>query len=166
MVQPNFRWDEDDMAPTTTEAAARAQLLRHFVRTLRALPAGSALARRHPDLPKAGLHGGITSAVDADDPDHLAFFDIAYWVIGATPQNSDRYFELVLDAWREKGWPTRTDRDTSPRAGYTRTTDGFGISVRQSVDGYLSVSGTTPLFGADSDKGRPLPPRIDHPSEG
>ncbi|MEV6771257.1 hypothetical protein AB0N05_21820 [Nocardia sp. NPDC051030] len=152
------------MAPATTQAAARAQLLRHFTETLRALPAELALTLRHPDLPAAALHRGVNLPWDESDPDNpLEFFDIRYWVLGTTPDTSDRYFDLVLSAWGAQGWSTRTDRDSRPRTAYARTSDGYGLTVTQSVNGYLSMAGSTPPFAPDSDEGGPLPTGIDHP---
>lgn len=154
------------MPPQTTQAAARAQLLRHLTETLRILPTESALALQHPDLPAAGLHRGVTLPFDDNDPDDiLEFFDISYWVIGTTPDTSDRYFDLVIHAWCDHGWATRTDRNTRPRTGYARTSDGYGLTITQSVNGYLSMSGSTPPFASDSVEGNPLPSRIDRPSE-
>jgi hypothetical protein len=161
------------MLPATTQVAARAQLLRHFTETLRILPTESALALRHPDLPKAVLHRGVTlpfneydlDDVKSDPDDILGFFDIAYWVIGATSATSDRYFDLVMRAWCDHGWTTRTDRNSRPLAGYARISDGYGLAIRQSVNGFLSMSGSTPPFASDSVEGSPLPPRIDHPSK-
>lgn len=151
---------------TTTQAAARAELLRHFTATLAVLPTELSLALRHPDLPKAVFHRGVTLPWNANDPDDiLEFFDISYWVLGTTPDNSDRYFDLVLRAWGGQGWVTRTDGDERPRTGDTRTSDGYGLTVSQSVNGYLSMSGSTPPFAFDSDEGDPLPTRIDHPAE-
>ncbi|MBO0881725.1 MAG: hypothetical protein J2P17_15565 [Mycobacterium sp.] len=154
------------MPPATTQAAARAQLLRHFTETLRALPTESALALRHPDLPVAGFHSGVTLPFDENDPGGvLEFFDISYWVLGATPTTSDRYFDLLMHTWSDLGWATRTDRNTRPRTGYARTSDGYGLTITQSVNGYLSLSGATPPFASDSVEGTVLPSRIDHPTE-
>ncbi|MFJ4658122.1 hypothetical protein ACIP5Y_43220 [Nocardia sp. NPDC088792] len=152
------------MPPATTQAAARAQLQRHFAETLRALPAGLALVQWHPELPKAGLPRGVTLPWDESDPDDvLEFFDLGYWVLGTTPDTSDRYFDLILEVWRELGWPTRTDRDARPRTGYGSTPDGYGLTVTQSINGYLSLAGSTPPFPAGSDEGDPPPLRIDRP---
>lgn len=154
------------MPPVTTQAAARAELLRHFTETLAALPTELALALRHPDLPKAVLHPGVTLPWNENDPDDiLEFFDIAYWVLGTTPDTSDRYFDLVMRAWAERGWATRTEEDSPPRTGDAQTSDGYGLTITQSVDGYLSMSGSTPPFAFDSAEGSPLPTRIEHPAE-
>ncbi|WP_040790840.1 hypothetical protein [Nocardia paucivorans] len=151
------------MSPTT-QAAARAQLLRHFTETLRALPMESALALQHPDFPMAGFHHGVILPFDEDPDATLEFFDISYWVIGATPDTSDRYFDQVMHVWHAQGRTTRTDRNTRPRTGYTRTSDGYGLTITQSVNGYLSLSGSTPPFVHGSIEGDPLPARIDHPA--
>lgn len=152
------------MPPAATQATVRAQLLRHFTTTLQALPAGTALVLRHPDLPRAALHNGITLPWDASDPDDaLEFFDIRYWLLGTTPDTSDAYFDLVLRTWSEKGWATRTDRDARPRTGYAETPDGYGLTVTQSINGYLSLAGSTPAFPAGSDEGDPPALRIDRP---
>ncbi|MFI1915038.1 hypothetical protein [Nocardia sp. NPDC020380] len=149
------------MPPAATQATVRAQLLRHFTATLQALPAGTALVLRHPDLPRAALHNGITLPWNASDPDDaLEFFDIRYWMLGATPDSSDAYFDLVLRGWDEKGWATRTDREARPRTGYAETPDGYGLTLTQSVNGYLSMAGTTPPFPADSEAGSALPARV------
>ncbi|MET9485809.1 hypothetical protein [Nocardia sp. NPDC006630] len=154
------------MPSATTQGEIRAQLLRHFTETLRAVPAELALALRHPDLPAAAFHRGVRLPWDESDPDNLLeFFDIRYWVLGTTPDTSDRYFDLVLRAWREQGWAIRTDDDARPRTGYTQTHDGYGLTLTQSVNGYLSMAGSTPSFAPDSDEGSPLPARIDRPAE-
>ncbi|WP_380236757.1 hypothetical protein [Kitasatospora aburaviensis] len=136
--------------PIVSRAAACAQLLRHFTETLRTWPAGTALALRHPDLPKAVLHGGVTMGLaldfDEEGPDDAsAVFTIRYWVIGATPENSDRYFDLLVAAWQADGRPTRVEQ-AHPRAGYAETTDGYRLSASRSLNGYLSVAGSTPPF--------------------
>ncbi|MGW4117295.1 hypothetical protein [Nocardia sp. NPDC004711] len=153
------------MPTVTTQAAARAQLVRHFEATLRALPTEMALALRHPDLPKAVFHDGVALSWDGNDPDDgPKFLDIRYWVLGTAPEASDRYFDLVLRAWSEQGWSTRIGREVMPRSGYANTPDGYGFALTQSVNGYLSLAGTTPPFDPESDAGDPMPARIEHPS--
>ncbi|MFI6870195.1 hypothetical protein [Nocardia sp. NPDC050406] len=150
------------MPTATTQAAAREQLLRHFTEILRALPSELALALRHPDLPKAAFHHGVNLPWDESDPDNpLEFLDIRYWVLGTTPDSSDRYFDLVLRAWREQGWETRSAGDARPRTGYARTSDGYGLTLTQSVNGYLSMSGTTPPFVPDPADTSSFPTEID-----
>lgn len=154
------------MPPATTQPEARAQLLRHFTETLRILPIEFALALRHPDLPKAWLHHGVTLPYQYNDLDVVSeFFDITYWVIGTTPDTADRYFDLVMRAWGDQGWETRIDRNSRPRVGHVRTSDGYGLAIRQTVNGYLSMSGSTPPFASGSVEGNPLPSRIDRPAE-
>lgn len=152
------------MRSEITQSTARKQLYRYFVRTLRALPAELALSLFHPEIPQAQLHNGVAlPCEDTDQEFDSEFFDIAYWVTGTTPDTVDEYFDLIVRSWNEFGWPTRTDRSSRPRAAYTRTSDRFGLSVRQSVDGSLSISGSTPPFAADSAVGKPLPQFIEHP---
>ncbi|WP_067695708.1 hypothetical protein [Nocardia jejuensis] len=154
------------MPSATTQAAARAHLLRHFTQTLRALPAEFALTLHHPDLPAANLHRGVNLPWEQNNPDNLLeFFDIRYWVVGTTPDTSDEYFDLVTKAWTEQSWPTRTDRPARPRTTYTRTPDGYGLTLTQSINGYLSLAGSTPAFAPDSPEGEPVPTRIDRPAE-
>jgi hypothetical protein len=152
------------MSPEPTQATAQKRLYRQLVRTLRSLPAGAALSLAHPDLRQAHLHSGVSLPVDdsADEVDS-EFFDIAYWVIGATPCVASEYFDLIVRSWIQSGWPTRTDRDSRPRAAYTRAPDGVGLSVRESVNGYVSLSGSTPPFAVGSPSGPPFPESIDHP---
>ncbi|MFC5887437.1 hypothetical protein RMN57_22905 [Kitasatospora sp. CM 4170] len=152
-----------------TESAARAQLLQHLTETLRNLPAGSALVRLHPDLPKAAFNAGATvrfehDLADVDETIVPARFNIAYWVSGLSPADSDRNFDLLLEAWRDSGWRTNATRDAGPRAGYADTIDGFHLALQQSVQGYLSLHGSTPRFWPGPDEGSPLPDRIDHPA--
>ncbi|MGV9663631.1 hypothetical protein ACWDUL_25825 [Nocardia niigatensis] len=152
------------MPTATTQAAARAQLLRHLSETLRELPE-LALVLRHPDLPKAQFHAGVTLPWDDSDPDNpLIFLDIRYWVLGATPETSDQDFDLMLRGWQDRGWATSTEHDARPRIGYARTPDGYTFALTQSVNGYLSLAGSTPPFDPESKAGEPLPARIDHPS--
>ncbi|MBF6327534.1 hypothetical protein [Nocardia transvalensis] len=150
------------MLPATTQAAAREQLLRYYTETLRILPPELALTLRHPDLPNAVLHRGVTLPWNDSDPDNvLEFFTISYWVLGTTPDTCDRYFDLVIRAWEQQGWPTQTDEN--PRSADTRTPDGYGFTLIQSVNGYLSLSGATPSFEPDAEEATPYPTRIDHP---
>ncbi|MFF0628743.1 hypothetical protein [Streptomyces sp. NPDC004296] len=167
------------MVPIVTQGAARAQLLRHLTEMLRALPAELSLALWHPDLPKARMHDGVTLAgsrfddaesdVDADgdeggDVGRSAVFDIGYWVVGTTPDTSGRHLDMVLRVWNERGWTTRTFRDSPPLHGFARSPDGYGFGVRQSINGYLSMSGTTPAFMVAPNPEAPFPERIDHPA--
>ncbi|WP_395292485.1 hypothetical protein ACF9IK_01990 [Kitasatospora hibisci] len=162
------------MAPIVSRAAACAQLLRHLTETLRTWPSGTVLALRHPDLPKAVLHDGVTMGLaadfDEDGPEGAsAVFTIRYWVIGATPENSDRYFDLLVAAWQAAGRPVQVEQ-AHPRAGCTKTADGYRFSVGLSLNGYLSLAGSTPPFwshgpdGPDGSGGTGasslLPPRI------
>ncbi|WP_067902233.1 hypothetical protein [Nocardia vaccinii] len=152
------------MRSELTRAQAQDRLYRYFVQTLRALPAELALSLVHPKLPKARFHNGVVLPFDENDPDvDLEFFDIAYWVIGTTSDSADESFDLVVRVWQEFGRPIRTDRSSRPRAAYTYTADGYGLSVRQSVDGSVSLAGSTPPFPAHPREGRPLPESIEHP---
>ncbi|MFQ6228769.1 hypothetical protein [Nocardia sp. NPDC002869] len=152
------------MTSQPTQGAAREQLYRYFVLTLRTLPVGSALALSHPELPHAHLHAGVTlPAKDFAAEVGAELFDMAYWVIEAPSGVRSDYFELIVQSWNRFGWSTRTDRDTPPRAAYTRTPGHAGLSVRESVGGYLSLSGSTPPFAVGSPAGMPLPEVIEHP---
>ncbi|MGA6208772.1 hypothetical protein ACPESR_28855 [Nocardia testacea] len=143
---------------------AREQLHRHFLRTLRALPAGSALSLSHPALPQARLHSGVVLPVgDSAGQVDAEFFDIAYWLVTAAPGAESRYFDMTVQSWERFGWPTRIDRDSRPRAAYTRTPDHVGLSVQESVDGFVSLSGSTAPFAVDSAAGPPFPELIERP---
>ncbi|MFF8918344.1 hypothetical protein ACF08M_34860 [Streptomyces sp. NPDC015032] len=161
------------MLPIVTQATARAQLLRHLTETLRALPAELSLALWHPDLPKARMHDGVTlfgSPFDDDDADgdeggdigRSAVFDIRYWVVGTTPDTSGVYLDMVMRVWSDRGWTTRTSRDSPPLHGVAHSPDGCGFSIWQSINGYLSMSGTTATFIVDPNPKAPFPDRIDH----
>jgi hypothetical protein len=146
-----------------TQAAAREQLYRHLLRTLRMLPAESALSLVHPELPQARLHRGVILPCEDADPEVDAeFFDIAYWLTGVASEGAGECFDLIVRAWIGFGWPTRADRESPPRAAYTRTPDQFGLSVRESVDGYVSLSGATPPFARDTPAGDPFPQTIEY----
>lgn len=153
------------MPPAASQATARARLLEYFADTLRILPPESALLLQHPELPAAGFHHGVTLPYDDTPDSDTEFFDISYWVAGADPENSDGYFDLVLRAWTELDPQARPDRHMRPRTGYARTSDGYGLTVTQSVTGYLSVSGSTPPFGSGTPEGEPFPSRIEHPGD-
>lgn len=160
----NRAGDGGPMAFESTQAAACRQLYRYFVRTLHTLPVGSVLSLSHPELPHAHLHSGVTLPVD--DPAAEAdaeLFDIAYWIISPPLEAESNYFDLIVQSWNRFGWPTRTDRDRRPRAAYTRTPDRVGLSVRESVDGFVSLAGSTAPFAVGSPVGRPLPELIEHP---
>ncbi|MGW5385181.1 hypothetical protein [Nocardia sp. NPDC003963] len=152
------------MNPEPTQTRARERLYRHFVRTLRSLPAGSALSLSHPDLPEAQMHAGVILPVgDYTAEADTEFFDIAYWVVAASPETEHDYFDLIVQSWNRFGWPIRIERASRPRAAYTRTPDRSGLSVRESVDGFVSLSGSTAPFAVGSPAGRPLPESIRHP---
>ncbi|WP_416564718.1 hypothetical protein [Nocardia testacea] len=143
-----------------TQAAAGRRLYRHFLRTLRALPEGAVLSLVHPELPNAYLHSGVTLPVDDSAAE---FFDIAYWVVAAGTEKESDYFDLIVRAWGRFGWPARIDRDSRPRAAYARTPDRGGLSVRESVDGFVSLSGSTTPFAVGSPVGPAFPESIEHP---
>ncbi len=147
-----------------TQAEARKVLYGYLQRTLRLLPVGAALSLVHPDIPQARLHGGVVlPRTDTETDAPAEAFDISYWVTGIGPEAAGDCFDLVVASWTRAGWPTRTDRDSAPRAGYTRTPDRFGLSIRENADGDMSLSGTTPPFAAGSPAGPPLPESIGHP---
>lgn len=153
------------MTSELTQAAARAQLYRCIRRTLGAFPAGSTLSLVHPAIPHARLHRGVTLPYRGTGPDtDTEFFDIGYWVTGIGPDALSVCFDRTVLSWIEGGWPTRIDRDCAPRAAYTRTPDRFGLSVRESLEGYLSISGSTPPFAPGGPIGEPFPEFIEHPS--
>ncbi|WP_147471730.1 hypothetical protein [Nocardia stercoris] len=152
------------MRTELTQTAARKRLHRYFVGTLRALPANLTLALVHPEIPQARFHNGVTLPCDDSDEDVRAeFFDIAYWIIGTTPDNVDGIFESVIRFWIELGWPIQTDHGPRPRAAYARTSDNFSLSLQQSIDGYVSLAGSTPPFSPGPAEESPLPERIEHP---
>ncbi|QHC23437.1 hypothetical protein [Streptomyces sp. GS7] len=125
------------------------------------LPPELSLALRHPDLPRAGLHGGVVLSEDLNHPDDgWATFNIRYWMLGTTPNTCDRYFDLVTGVWREWGWTIRDEGDARTRTGWADAPDGYGLTLTRSVNGYLSMGGWTPLFLRDSVVGEPMPRRI------
>lgn len=79
------------------------------------------------------------------------------------PDTSEQYFDMVMRVWSDRGWPTRTISTSRPSARAADTPDGYGLSLTQSVNGYLGMAGATPSF-AGSEPGDPLPARIDHPA--
>lgn len=87
-------------------------------------------------------------------------FDVRYWVLGTAPDTRDRYFDLVTGVWREWGWATRHGGAAGTRTGWADTPDGYGLALTRSVNGHLSMAGSTPLFLRDSVVGEPMPTRI------
>lgn len=149
------------MNTVSTQAQARAQLLRHFTRTQSALPPELSLALRHPDLPRAVLHHGVVLPEELNDPENgWATFDICYWLLGTTPDTCDRSFGLVTGVWRGWGWPTTEIPTPRARWAQAHTPDGYTLAVQQSLNGYLSMAGSTPLFRRDTAEGDPLPTAI------
>ncbi|MGW4770163.1 hypothetical protein ACWEO2_19210 [Nocardia sp. NPDC004278] len=149
-----------------TQAAARDQLHRYVLRTLRALPAELSLSLHHPELPRARLHRGVTLPFADDGRDVVSeYLTIGYWVIGTTPDTVGWYFDSVVRSWNEFGWPTRVDQNSSrTRAADTRTPDDYQLHIQRSANGYLSLSGSTPPFPVGSIAGDPLPQVIEHPT--
>ncbi|MFE7796253.1 hypothetical protein [Nocardia sp. NPDC057440] len=151
------------MSSEPTRAAALDQLYGHLQRTVGVLPSESALSLVHPAIPQARLHRGVTLPYRAGDPgDITEFFDISYWVVGIAPDAVGACFDHVVRSWIEAGWPTRTDRDAPPRAAFTQTPDRFGLSVRETADHYMSLSGSTPPFDPGGPMGAPFPESIGH----
>ncbi len=110
---------------------------------------------------------GVTLPFADDGRDVTSeYFSIGYWMIGTTPDTVGRYFDLVVRAWTEFGWPTRTDPDHfRTRAADTHTPDGYELAIQRSVNGWLSLSGSTCPFPVGSTAGDPLPRVIEHPAE-
>ncbi|GAA3481696.1 hypothetical protein GCM10018966_062270 [Streptomyces yanii] len=133
------------------QAQARTRLLRHFTDTLRALPPELSLALQHPDLPHAGLHRGVVLSEDLNHPDDgWATFNIRYWVLGTTPDTSDRYFDLVTGVWREGDSATRDEGPAPTHTSWADAPDGHTLVLTRSVNDYLSMADATPLFLRDS----------------
>jgi hypothetical protein len=147
-----------------TQAAARDQLHRYIIQTLHALPAKLSLSLQHPDLPRALLHRGVTMPFADDGRDVVSeYFTIGYWMVGITPDAVGAFFDLVVRSWNDFGWPTRVDRsDSGTRAADTHTPDDYQLHIQRSVNGYLSLSGSTPPFPVGSVAGDPLPQVIEH----
>ncbi|WP_141720798.1 hypothetical protein [Streptomyces sp. Ncost-T10-10d] len=80
-------------------------------------------------------------------------------MLGTTPDTRDRYFDLVTGVWREWGWATRDGGAARTLTGWD-TPDGYGLALTRSVNGYLSMAGSAPLFLRDSVVGEPMPTRI------
>ncbi|ONM49257.1 hypothetical protein [Nocardia donostiensis] len=147
-----------------SEATAREQLHRYLVETLRALPARLSLSQVDPAMPEAVFSPGTTLPCnDNDDEAGPRYFDIGYWLIGTTAATSDVDIDLVAAAWTRLGWRTHTPHRGRPRAVFCRTPDQYGLTVQQSVDGHLSLFGSTPPFPSDATGGEPLPRTIEHP---
>ncbi|GAA3514130.1 hypothetical protein [Actinocatenispora rupis] len=144
------------MATEPDQSAARRILLGHLVRTLGALPAAASLSLRHPRLPRARLHGGVTLGVDDD----TEVFDIPYWIVGVTAAHLD----AVARAWDGFGWATRRAPRPTTGAAYARTPDGCGLAVQSAVTGDLSLAGTTAPFPTGSLAGQRMPDHIAHPA--
>lgn len=151
-----------------TEAGARQQLHTYFLDTLRILPTTFSLARCHPELPPHKcLHPGITAPCNDDedsDGNGPRYFDISYWIVGVALDVSDEYFDRIIGGWSKIGWQPRALRDTRRRVAYARTADQYGLNLIQSIDGYLSLAGSTPAFPADAVGGEPMPEAIAHPN--
>ncbi|MEV0356839.1 hypothetical protein AB0H71_12325 [Nocardia sp. NPDC050697] len=149
------------MSEVTGATAVRARLCGYLADILHPLPTGSALVLRHPELPDAAFHDGVTLPWnDSDTGASLVFADIAYWVLGPAPDAADDCFDAVLRRWQDRGLTPLRDRAARPRSGTVATADGYRLAVRQSVRGHLSVSGSTPPFPADPDAAEPFPDRI------
>ncbi|WP_040720378.1 hypothetical protein [Nocardia veterana] len=146
-----------------TEPARR--LFRYLERTLIALPIDVRLALSHPRIPGARFHGGVLLPC-VDGRADTVFFDIAYWIIGVPADRLDWTFDLIVRGWSEAGWPVDVGRLSRPRAAFARTSDGFGLAVRQSVDGDLSLAGSTPPFFPGTGVEFAFPETIVHPGAG
>ncbi|ONM49254.1 hypothetical protein [Nocardia donostiensis] len=153
------------MPMAASESIARQQLYRYFLDTLRMLPVELSLSVHNAAVPTAAFDVGTTLPCDDSDDGRTGplYFDISYWLIGTTPASSDAVIDLVVGAWAALGWRTRTGRTTRPRSAFCRTPDYYGLAVQQSVDGHLSLSGSTPPFPPDTAGGAPLPRTIEHP---
>ncbi len=102
---------------------------------------------------------------DDDDDEGVGphYFEISYWIAGAGPDESDRHFDSVAAGWRKMGWETGVDRNTRPRAAFTRAPGGYGLTIQQSIKGDLSISASTPGFLRDTRESNPAPATIAHP---
>ncbi|MFE4973923.1 hypothetical protein ACFRAR_17670 [Kitasatospora sp. NPDC056651] len=57
-----------------------------------------------------------------------------------------------------------TDALRSLPSGAAETPDGFAFALRQSVQGYLSLHGSTPRFRPGPEEDAPFPDRVDRPA--
>src|SRR5262249_18262325 len=110
--------------PPDAEASARRQLHWHLVETHQRLPAQLSLSHSNPALPEARFGAGTTVSLYEDDDDlGPQYFDIRYWLVGAGPEVSDDYFDLVVRVWNDLGWETTIHRNSHPRSAVARTPD-------------------------------------------
>ncbi|MFI6062810.1 hypothetical protein [Streptomyces sp. NPDC051286] len=81
-------------------------------------------------------------------------------MLGTTPDTSDRFFDLVTGVWCEWNWATREEGHAPTRTSRADAPDGYTLVLTRSVNGYLSMAGSTPLFLRDSVAGDPMPTRM------
>lgn len=166
-------------SPATSAAPAVAQLsetsardrIQHYLQeTLDALPRGLRLTTtpEHPgDVPPNLLRARPSLPCDGDlnNTTGPVKTQIQYWTSGIPNSQGAKYFDLIEQTWRDRGWPV-TEPEPSIQAS-TSTPDGYTLITRkgspfgQLGDDTLALAGISPCFTKSTESTVPLPPVIE-----
>lgn len=133
---------------TLTQDDAAHRTIDYLEDLVNALPEGTTLARTHPEYPTATFApGSVSPCYDGNTVENGPVdVGVVYWVGGMPAGSGKRYFGLVLEYWRSRGW-TVDERTISGTPWATaQTPDRFAVTASVNDDGDLTVAATSVCF--------------------
>jgi hypothetical protein len=104
-----------------------------------------------PDSVQPEARGAIDGA-SCDDPTdngpkNRVTVSHRYWLRNLPSENNDQYVETLHDYWTSNGYRVRYDRRPEKNSiSVDNEEDSFGMWVRESKQGYLSIGASSPCI--------------------
>lgn len=126
----------NSMEPTVSLADAQARLQKDIHDAATAVfPQGFTLEDQGPSPQNCTDSVGKT--------DGQVNMGMGFWVNGIERARNDEYFDALKNWWSTHGWSSKTD--SRPKDMFINATrDGYLMGLGSSVDGRLTIEGTTP----------------------
>lgn len=128
---------EDEASPDSplSEKQASKRVEKHISDTVSVLP----------DSLKLEPVGSTVSA--PCEPDHLITVSKSYWLDGLPAEENKQYVDEMVKYWTTNGYTVVDDlRPDELFVSVGNDKDGFGMSVRTSVQGNLSLGASSPCI--------------------
>lgn len=102
--------------------------------------------------PRPTLEEHLVGTMDCADPtdggpEGRVFVEAHHWLRGVDRARNPAVFDVLHDHWSSHGYAVLTDlrhRQTAPELQVRHTTEGFSMSLRENLDGELTLSGSSP----------------------
>jgi hypothetical protein len=87
------------------------------------------------------------SAPPCDSSENRIWVSQSFWLDGLPKEDNDTNVDALVQHWQDNGYEITTDeRPQKLRVGASHSEDGFTLRVRTSVEGYLSMTVSSPCF--------------------